>query len=518
MAYNLAEEGSGSSPEIFRQRLSLPESTASPIRQENPVPENTVLQIAWDSSMEGLGGVGLPHRKTAVLMISWAEELDDLHTTTEVNALEAIFKDFFRYTVIKKQLGSGKRAQIQVQKYLGDFVYEHDGDGTLLIVYYAGHGIPGKRGELKLSGKRPQGGALRRDLVVWHEAEYIIKSAEADVLVIFDCCFAGNLGNARDRGRMSRNFEFLAACDSEAVTKKPGPTSFTSALIWSLEKLVKTRVRFTTTELVSEINNAPNFPTDQKCHIVERDDEPCLHKLVLGPLPSPENEESEEYAPKNTQQKKINLYLDLRFFYEKAPGEDEIRRLSRSLRDLIANHEISTNHITWAGLKRVDVIRSVIERWKSFEKNPTTPLTPNPQHMSPIAQLRSERDLLDRRNSAPITVPNMDVENLKVELITVDQASRHTSHQDGEPKEPHYIIKIFIVGVSGAIVEYFHRNRPAETLALIPLPFCAYALYTTALHANIVHLYGPPRTLNYFSLVVSGISLPIVLRLFWIRG
>lgn len=42
-----------------------------------------------------------------------------------------------------------------MNKYLVDFVHEHDHlDDTLLIVYYAGHGwaLPGGRGELHLAG------------------------------------------------------------------------------------------------------------------------------------------------------------------------------------------------------------------------------------------------------------------------------------------------------------------------------------------------------------------------------
>jgi hypothetical protein len=47
--------------------------------------------------------------------------------------------------VVKKQLVDSKQSpQIQVQKILVDFVYEHDDENTLLIVYYAGHGVPGK--------------------------------------------------------------------------------------------------------------------------------------------------------------------------------------------------------------------------------------------------------------------------------------------------------------------------------------------------------------------------------------
>jgi len=38
-------------------------------------------------------------------------------------------------------------------KHLADFVYDKDADNTLLIVYYAGHGVPGNApGKLRLAG------------------------------------------------------------------------------------------------------------------------------------------------------------------------------------------------------------------------------------------------------------------------------------------------------------------------------------------------------------------------------
>jgi hypothetical protein len=121
-----------------------------PIRPAAPKKNNVAivedLQTVWDESMKGVGGVGLPHRSCSVLLISWDEQLDDLHTREEVDALEAVFKNIFRYTVEKKQLVAGKQSpQIQVQKILVDFVYEFDDENTLLIVYYAGHGVPGKQ-------------------------------------------------------------------------------------------------------------------------------------------------------------------------------------------------------------------------------------------------------------------------------------------------------------------------------------------------------------------------------------
>jgi len=102
--------------------------------------------------MKDFGLKGKPHRNTAVLMISWIEELDDLYTTTKVNELESVFTEIFHYTAVKRQLTNYKKPGFQQSKHILEFVKTYDSDSTLLIVYYAGHGIPGKLGELHLAG------------------------------------------------------------------------------------------------------------------------------------------------------------------------------------------------------------------------------------------------------------------------------------------------------------------------------------------------------------------------------
>lgn len=143
MAPHALSDDAPDSPPILASKSSR---HATPNKPEKAASEDTDLQTVWDESMKGVGGVGLPHRNCVVLLISWEAKLDDLNTGEEVNALEAVFQRLFRYIVVKKQLVGGKQSpQIQVQKILVDFVYEYDDESTLLIVYYAGHGVPGKQ-------------------------------------------------------------------------------------------------------------------------------------------------------------------------------------------------------------------------------------------------------------------------------------------------------------------------------------------------------------------------------------
>jgi hypothetical protein len=114
--------------------------------------QNARLQAVWEESMKDVRVRELPNRHCTVLMISWDAELDDLQTSDEVNRLEGVFCSLFNYTVVKRRIMAGKQPSIQVQKFLVDIVHEYDDDNTLLIIYYAGHGIPGKPGELQLAG------------------------------------------------------------------------------------------------------------------------------------------------------------------------------------------------------------------------------------------------------------------------------------------------------------------------------------------------------------------------------
>lgn len=102
--------------------------------------------------MKVLGGIAAPHEKTTVLMISWCKEKNDLETSDEVNQLASVFRDLFNYKVVQKEITPRRKPQIQVQKMLADFVDEYDDRATLLIVYYAGHGIPNEPGNLLLAG------------------------------------------------------------------------------------------------------------------------------------------------------------------------------------------------------------------------------------------------------------------------------------------------------------------------------------------------------------------------------
>lgn len=62
----------------------------------------------------------------------------------KIKQLSNVFEEEFHYKVSSIQLSTTARElpQVQVNFYIAEFVHREDGPATLLIVYYAGHGVP----------------------------------------------------------------------------------------------------------------------------------------------------------------------------------------------------------------------------------------------------------------------------------------------------------------------------------------------------------------------------------------
>jgi hypothetical protein len=72
-----------------------------------------------------------------------------------VDRLANVFGHQYNFKVYKKRLHTlqGKSARQQINLHLAQFVHDEDSQDTLLIIYYAGHGIRYiKPGDLLLVG------------------------------------------------------------------------------------------------------------------------------------------------------------------------------------------------------------------------------------------------------------------------------------------------------------------------------------------------------------------------------
>ena len=77
-----------------------------------------------------------------------------------------LLENTFRYKVKRVLLknDSTHRPPLQLTRHITDFVWEEDGPGTLLIVYYAGHGAPNPR-----RGNGWEGLTLTGSANYWHQ-------------------------------------------------------------------------------------------------------------------------------------------------------------------------------------------------------------------------------------------------------------------------------------------------------------------------------------------------------------
>ena len=100
---------------------------------------NADLQVKFEKEMdEKVQG----HLKVAVLMLSWLKENPgDMDTADEVARLTDVFEGKYNFTVHHGLINQQKSAKNQINHYLAKFVLDEDDEKTLLIIYYAGHGV-----------------------------------------------------------------------------------------------------------------------------------------------------------------------------------------------------------------------------------------------------------------------------------------------------------------------------------------------------------------------------------------
>lgn len=239
----------------------------------------------------GCASSPVKYEKTCVLLLGWADEVDDIEAGREVSAaliyammihswvaltdgyqlesLQEVFETFYKFSVQFKRLHLEKHPQVQAAKHVADFIHDEDDCGRLLIIYYGGHGdseatAPGR---IKLAGRIPDDDAERDMCIEWNDIESsVLTKTKADVLVIFDCCYAGVLCRPAFRGPR-RTFQYVAACKAWQRTKSAGPESFTSAMIWALRNLAYLK-ESTVGKFVDTLMEHESFPRDTQEAVV----------------------------------------------------------------------------------------------------------------------------------------------------------------------------------------------------------------------------------------------------------
>jgi hypothetical protein len=162
---------------------------------------------------------------------------------------------------------------------------------------------------------------------VWEDAEKsLIKHTKCDVLSILDCCFAGDVHKGSD-GHDDRTYQLISAGGREKITQKPGPNSFTQALMDSLVDLLKVRgdKPFTTIQLVERIKQKKSRQRNPPYlwHRLHRDD----RVILLGPLA----ENLEENSPITMTPSRAFLTIRLALCNGKDLQEEQVKALGKEM-------------------------------------------------------------------------------------------------------------------------------------------------------------------------------------------
>jgi hypothetical protein len=182
---------------------------------------------------------------------------------------------------------------------------------------------------------------MKRNNIAWSGAERSIKANNADVFVIFDCCYAGGFGGYEFRAAGHTAFQCLAACGSDELTRRPGEDSFTSALIWALEEL-QSRHPFTSKALLDKIREYDKLPKSQNPKLLRRDE----HNDEIVWIAPQSLDNDEPLSTKSEHRDLKHEYLDLRFkFFRnivKSDAEVFARHMSKLVHDV---HDFQARHI-----------------------------------------------------------------------------------------------------------------------------------------------------------------------------
>ncbi|KAF2177835.1 hypothetical protein K469DRAFT_719303 [Zopfia rhizophila CBS 207.26] len=350
-------------------------SGTSPNREEEETQKRAAeMHMWWDEAIAKHMNLPDGYQNVAVLIVKWADMLDELKTKAEAEELDAVFRDNFHFETEIIELNVSSKPQHQLNRYLSAFVEKHDGPHNLMIVYYTGHGLyKDHGGYLELTGStnpKVKKGFNNDARCNWNKAEEILKDdeVEGDVLTILDTCFSSNL--VKSGKEDTRTYELLSACAMDETTASPGDNSFTRALIDALKSLAVEFAdkSFSTSYLNQRINLNPNR-RDTPSHLWFRLRHADRH-IRLAPL-KPEKDRLREVSRTHPPRG----YLTLRFAIQyDLLNREQIEFLTHKLSKALNNNTaVGLRRIDWLGIKparatrfgRTALAMFAIAQWRS---------------------------------------------------------------------------------------------------------------------------------------------------------
>ena len=235
-----------------------------------------------------------------------------------------------------------------------------------------------------------------------------------------------------------RLFEFLAATNEMGSTPVPGDRSFTSALIYGLEALVKKKNgRFTTDELLRKIQHeAPNFPKEQTPVLSDREEgNTSAGRIMLHPLDrngtSAQSPSKEGPGLDPTKRQILTLHFD----YSERPSNASIEMLGLQLNHIFdRNNTLGVTRVRFGGLRSSVFHRAAKSFTESLVRHRRTsgrqqrppvntllPVPPHQQFSSALLSAAPRDEGINIQDSIVIVAPVSPLSNEDSE----DQMSDH---------------------------------------------------------------------------------------------
>ncbi|PVH80663.1 hypothetical protein DL98DRAFT_588255 [Cadophora sp. DSE1049] len=200
------------------------------------------------------------YKDVQVLLLRW--EQDTMGVQYELDDLAAAFAESYGFKT-ETWLIPSSQPHLALMGKAFKMVQDFGMKDNLLIVYYAGHGgMNSSRQPLWTCTGGPNSPYLQ-----WYAIQIIFEQAEADVLLLLDCCAAAS--SAPADGQCNSVTETIAACGFETWAPQPGRHSFTNTLIAVLDDW-QDRLSFTAAMLHCEILNRLRHEKPERRRNIEK--------------------------------------------------------------------------------------------------------------------------------------------------------------------------------------------------------------------------------------------------------
>jgi hypothetical protein len=181
------------------------------------------------------------YEQVHVLLLRWeSTDLDGL--VEEEASLAQLFTGDFNYAVERFPIPL-EQSHVELVARLAQFMLKlGKKKPSLGVLYYGGHGDPnfdkdkGEVDQISVWASHKHDGST----LCWSDIQPGLAKADADILLLLDCCFASQAARGSGELVIPANVEILAACAKGLQTPGPlSPQSFTRAMIEEMRRALQ---------------------------------------------------------------------------------------------------------------------------------------------------------------------------------------------------------------------------------------------------------------------------------------